>query len=366
MSDDDLTIIVGDGGTSISGWEDITVTLRAEAFPNEFELKASASDPVTMGAIVAKAGDACQIMIGGDLVITGFIDRDTPSGDARSHQISLVGRGKTQDLVDCSAEFASSAIMNATALDIATKLAGAYPGLSVRMADGVDPGPRVDQILVNYGETGADIIQRVARNAGLLAYEGTDGALILGQAGKTVASSGVVYGQNVQAYAVQNSMDDRFSEVICTILTIDLFGDIASFNDKANFFHTESDPNVPRHRRLYISFEQAPDPYAFTASKTKWEIARRAGRSTMVQVTVDSWRDQAGTLWLPNTLVPVDVPGLRIPDKNLCISQVTFKRNSETGTTAELVLLPPAAFTPEPIVLVPVNTLDITAPDTTV
>jgi prophage tail gpP-like protein len=41
----------------------------------------------------------------------------------------------------------------------------------------------------------------------------------------------------------------------------------------------------------------------------------------------------------------------------LVIAQVTFKRNGQTGTTADLTVMRKGAFTIEPITLVPVNML---------
>lgn len=353
---DDLSIEVG--GSSISGWQEIEVTLRAEGFPNSFDIAFSTKQPLTNSVVIAKAGDPCAVYLGGDLVISGYVDMDANGGDARGHMLRLVGRGKTQDLVDCSAEWPSGQLINGTALDIATKLAQPY-GIDVRMGDGADPGPQVPQWALNYTDTGADIIQRIARAAGLLAYEDANGALVLGTVGTTRAASGAVLPGNVQAWSVENSMNGRYSEVVCCLLGLAALSDIPG----SDFFDIEEDPNVPRHRRLDIILEQVgQDPVEFTKKKAMWEVARRAGRSSVVHVTVDSWRDAEGTLWTPNTSVPVDVPGLRV-DKLLVLSEVTFRRSSEGGTTADLMLMPPSAFTPEPLSLLPINAADVQGVD---
>lgn len=353
---DDLTLVVG--GRATTGWEDVSVTLRAEGFPNGFEISLSSKEPVTSKATVARAGDACQVKLGDDIVVTGYVDRDINQGSKDGHGLAITGRGRTQDLVDCSAEWPGGQIVGANALEIATKLAKPY-GITVRQADGADLGPAVPQFNLNYGETAAEIIQRVARAAGLLAYEDATGALVLARAGTSTAASGLIYGGNVEGWSVQSAMDGRFSDVVCATLSQDVYGDLG---EGGFFFDTEPDPNVPRHRLMYLVMEQAERPQEFTIRKAKWEVARRAGRGTIIQATIDSWRDGAGALWAPNTLVPVDLPGLRLADKNLCVSEVTFSRSNE-GTHASLTLLPPASFTPEPINLQPVNAADIDQPD---
>jgi prophage tail gpP-like protein len=351
---DELTLNVG--GNALSGWEEIEVSLLLEGFPNSFSIAMSSQQPIG-GDLIAKAGDPCSVMLGNDLVITGYVDRDVTNGSATQHGISLIGRGKTQDLVDCSAEWPSGQLIQGTALDIARKLALPYT-IGVELGDGAEPGPPVPQWCLNYSETGATIIQRVARNAGLLAYEDASGKLILGKAGSSSSSSGIAYGGNVQAWSVENSMDGRYSEVVCCSQSLAAWGDLPG----SDFFDIEEDPNVPRHRRLDMVLEQvAENPQQFTIKKAIWEIARRAGRASVVHATVDSWRDGDGRLWLPNTMIPVDVPGLR-GDRTLCISAVTFRKNSQTGTTADLTLMPPYAFAPEPLSLLPIAAADVEGP----
>ncbi|NIJ07244.1 prophage tail gpP-like protein [Sphingomonas vulcanisoli] len=350
---DDLTLTAN--GRTLSGWEDISVRLLAEGFPPSFDINLSSRDPATGASEIVRPGDACQVALGGDTVITGYIDRVAVSVGPEAHVIRVQGRGKTQDLVDCAAEWPGGQISGANALEIATKLASAY-GVNVVMAAGADPGPQVPQFLLTYGETGADIIQRVCRAAGLLAYEDGKGRLVLGRVGASTAASGIVYGGNAEAATVQLSMDQRYSEYVCALLSQDLLLDIGG---AGFFFDTETDSGVPRHRRMYLVMEQvATDPQAFTISKARWERSRRQGRGTTVSATVDSWRDKAGALWMPNTLAPVALPGLPDGSSPLCISEVSFRRG-EDGTHADLLLLPPTAFTPEPLVLQPVNLSDI-------
>jgi prophage tail gpP-like protein len=83
-------------------------------------------------------------------------------------------------------------------------------------------------------------------------------------------------------------------------------------------------------------------------------MVRRAGRSRTVRVKVDSWRDSAGTLWTPNTLASVNLPSQKLVAAGFLISEVSYVRNDEDGTTADITLMPPDAFRPEPILLQPI------------
>ena len=346
---DELTLYVA--GFSFKGWEQIEVTVRAEAFPNSFEIRASIPPSYQ---IPCNAGDECIVLLGNDSVISGYVDRVTDSGDSDSHTIMIQGRGRTQDLVDCGAEWPSHQLIGGNAQTIATKLALPY-AISVEMANGASPGPDVPQWPLNYGESPAEIIQRLARNAGLLAYESQDGKILLAAVGTSEAASGIVFGENVEAWSVERSMDQRYSDYVCCMSSMDAMMEL----EGSDMFHTETDPNVARHRLTYLIVEAvATDPVEFVKARARWEAQRRAGRAFVVRATVDCWRDRDGTLWKPNTLVPVSVPGAR-GNLTLVISEVTFRRDEERGTTAELVCMPKEAFTPEPITLVPVNLADI-------
>ncbi|MBI0533259.1 phage baseplate assembly protein [Sphingomonas sp. TX0522] len=345
-------------GRRISGWTEIEVTLRADGFPGEFDIAMSWKDPVTKGAVIAAAGDPCQVYLGSDLVISGYIDQDIGGGDTQSRSLRLTGRGKTQDLTDCGAEWATGQQIGGDALSISQKLAAVY-GIEVVLANGASAGPTVTQWALNYGETPAAIIQRLAQNAGLLAYEDSTGRLLLANVGTTQAASGVVYGQNVEKWSVQHSMHERFSEIVCSSYTVDVAMDVGG----STFFDTQTDPNVPRHRRKYVFLESvAEDANAFAIRKAKWEVARRAGRSTVVLAQIDSWRDAAGALWAPNTLVPVSLPANRLGAGAMILAEVRFRRGPD-GTHADLVLMPREAFTIEPISLLAINAADITPPN---
>ncbi len=346
---DDLTLVID--GTEYGGWEDIEVTLRAEGFPNSFEIKAS-KPPATATSIAE--GNPCEVLLGNDRVVSGYVDRVMHSGDADTHSIQVLGRGKTQDLVDCGAEWPSHQLIGGNAQTIATRLASAY-GVTVVMLNGASPGADVAQWPLNYGETGAEIIQRLARAAGLLAYETSEGKLALASVGTAEAASGIRYGENVQAWSLTKSMDQRFSDYVCCSESMDAMMDLAG----SDFFFKATDANVPRHRLTYLVVENvASDPQAFTIQRAKWEASRRAGRAFVVRATIDSWRDSKGTIWAPNTILPVKLPAMDAEEK-LVISEIIFRRSNEGGTTADLMCMRKEAFTPEPITLVPVNLADV-------
>jgi prophage tail gpP-like protein len=91
--------------------------------------------------------------------------------------------------------------------------------------------------------------------------------------------------------------------------------------------------------------------------KAQWMANRAWGRSYAARITVDSWRDRAGKLWTPNSLIDVHSPTLKIFNRQWIISEVSFCKTPgpTAGTSAELVVMPKEAFSVEPIVIAQQN-----------
>jgi prophage tail gpP-like protein len=148
-------------------------------------------------------------------------------------------------------------------------------------------------------------------------------------------------------------MDQRYSDYYALYQGIDQFVDVG---DAANQIAHLVDGGVQRYRPHIVLSENMLGGVTVAEQRAAWELSRRQGRSFAVRLTTDSWRDSSGTLYTPNTLVPLALPTLKLGSAatpvRWLISEVTYKRG-RTGTSCDLVLLPPQAFYQEPFILVP-------------
>ncbi|CAN5788541.1 contractile injection system protein, VgrG/Pvc8 family [soil metagenome] len=356
---DDLTLIVG--GRQIFGWTSIRITRGIERCPSDFELEMTELYPDEASSFVIQPGDACQVKLGDDLVITGYVDRFTPSISGGGHSIRVSGRSKCADLVDCDAEWPGGQITGSSVPAIAQKLAepygkftdGSTPNPIKVRTDVTDVGPVIPQFNLMLGEKAFEIIERLCRFAALLAYDEPDGNLFLTRVSTTEAASGFQQGVNVQNASLTYSIDQRYSEVLAFIQSVDTFLDLG---DDGNLIATVGDAGVRRHRRKIVIAESGDSDFNVAKRRADWEVVRRYGRSAQLTITTDGWRDKAGALYTPNTLVPVDFPALKLPSNKWLISEVSYKRDGQSGTTCDLVIMPPQAFSPQPILLFPVFT----------
>jgi prophage tail gpP-like protein len=347
-AEDTLRLIVGD--SEWVGWQRVSVTRSMDTVPASFDIQVTERYPDSPDVSI-KPGDPCRVEIGGDLVITGYVDRYAAALGPADHTVRIAGRSKSQDLVDCAAFVGSRdrpnfQILGGSALSIAQALARPY---DVEISSIAGPGAEIPQFSINFGETAWEIIDRVTRFSKLIAYDLPDGSVVMAQAGSEVMASGFAQGENVERAAVSFSLDERYSEYEGHLLSTMAFGDDAGVN-APGIGEIVRDSGVARFRRRYIISEQTQLGRPLAHDRAIWERNRRYGRSQAVNVTCDSWRDAAGALWAPNHQVPIRLPALKLPEENWLIAQITYVRDDQ-GQHGLLVLMPREAFAPEPLAL---------------
>src|SRR6187402_1176649 len=148
MFDDTVTLTIG--GQAISGWTDIRITQGIERLPSDFSVGLTERYPGELAEVISQPGAPCVVEVGQDVVITGYVDRFVPSLSAEQHSITVTGRSKCQDLVDCAAEWPGGQISGSDAVGIAQKLAAVY-GISVQCD--VQGLPVIPQFNLMLGES---------------------------------------------------------------------------------------------------------------------------------------------------------------------------------------------------------------------
>jgi len=344
-----LTLTVGN--QVLVGWQRVTVTRPLASIPASFSLEVTEKSPRGDAAIDIKPGAPCTVLIGSDLVLTGYVDRYSATISPAIHSIRVDGRSKSEDLVDCSAVFGDInqpgfQVVNSNTLAIVTALAKPY-GIDVHSTAG--DGITIPQFNINLGETPWDIIDRVTRYSQMLVYDQPDGSIMLAKVGTESMASGVSIGSqgNAEQASVALSMDGRFSEYEGHLTSILTFGTDAGIATPT-VGKVVKDEGVPRFRKRYVISEQSVLGAFIVNDRAVWEMNKRMGQSYQLDATIDSWRDSKGKLWEPNKLAPISAPVLKLADVSYIIASVSYVRD-ERGEHAELRLMPREAFFVEPI-----------------
>lgn len=329
-------------GTAYAGWTEIEIDLSLDNLAHSFTLSLTEKAPGALDQSAVAADAACRVTIGGETVITGYADVSDASLTGDDHSMTVSGRSKAGDLVDCSAIHIPGSWSGRKLEAIASELAAPF-GITVTAK--VDTGAAFAKFALQSGETVWAAIERMLKMRGLLAVSTADGniEIISPKAG----SSGVkiVQGEHLLSLSAKHDVRERFSSYL-------LKGQAAG-NDEHNgkaVAHPKasaSDPAVKRRRPLLIIAEDQASAESLK-SRAMWEATVRAAKAQEASVSVVDWRDPAGKLWTPQTMVSLTAPALSIV-ADLMIAGVTFKIDSDSGKTATLRLVYPDAYKQLPV-----------------
>ncbi|MBC8726536.1 hypothetical protein F6X37_35020 [Paraburkholderia sp. 31.1] len=340
---DDVSLTVN--GASISGWKSVRITRGMERIPADFDISMTERFPDTTTVLVME-GDPCVVKIGADAVITGYVDRVTEAVSATTHTLSISGRGKCEDLVDCAAQFDSFQFVNMATAHIAAQLAQPF-GINVKA---LTPGMLHPQVCLNVGESPYAAIDRLCKLAQVLCYEDADGDLVIGPLSTIEAAGGFAMGVNVEQASYTRDISQRFSGYRVYLVGTGIFTD-AGQQPLAEY--TVADDTMPRFRPKAFIAQNGDAGADVSNAHALWECNRRIGRGNVVTITATSWRDSGGALYAPNTLAALSLPQLKVIDgAKWTIGEVTYRRDT-SGTGCEITLMPPEAFRPEPILYLP-------------
>ena len=331
-------------GRNFGGWQSIEITRSIEQAASSFTFVATARYPGEVNPVRIRPGDACEVLIGSERVITGYVDSVAPRLSADAHSVTVAGRSRTADLVDCSAapDKTSPKRWKARRIEqIAAELAAPY---AVQVVAAVATGSALPRHAVERGETVFECIERMARLRQLLVCDDAAGRLVLTRAGSTRAAVAIEEGVNLLGGEAKADASAVFSTYIAKGQRV---GDDQDFGDAvAQITGEAADPAVTRKRVLLVNVENGGSSAAAKA-RAAWEAATRLGKSLEATLTVQGWRQRpGGPLWAPNLITAVSAPSLALSG-DLLITDVTL-RLSDAGTLAELRLAPADAYKPEP------------------
>ena len=345
----DGEVVIKAGGKAVAGWTEVSISGGLDMMPSVFDLALTERYPAATSDTVLIPGDACTIEIGGDLVLTGWINRYDSQVTPGQHAVRVSGRSRCQDLVDCSALPKNLQLSGVSVGQVARDLVAPFAGpIAVQLPDG-DGFGRAYVVGVNWGETPWEIISEIASYEGLLVHDDARGDLVICKVGTTKTASGFAEGVNVQSFGLTSADDMLYSLYIPALMAQDSLAMVGPGGNRAGA--PVVDPLVARYRPLVIVSDQMVQGQFLAQQRAVWEATRRRGRAKVAKVLADSWRDYAGTLWTHNVLAAVDLPTVHVTGVEWIIASWNFVRDGMRGTVCELTLMAPEAFAVQPSAL---------------
>ena len=97
MGTEKVTLIAG--GFEFSAWEKVEVTAAVDEAVRSFAVETTER----IGEFAFPPGTPVTLLASGALLVTGYVNQYDSSGDAKTHRVTIKGRGRGQDFLDCAA-----------------------------------------------------------------------------------------------------------------------------------------------------------------------------------------------------------------------------------------------------------------------
>jgi len=326
---DAVTVFV-DGGRAFHGWKAVSVKETLNSIANSFTLTLHDNFTPRGNQWPIKPGTSVRINIGETNVITGRVDQLSANfnNNARNYQVS--GRSNAGDLIDSSVT-GNMEYANVSVDELATKLVSPF-GIQVFKSVQDSEIKTFDKFGIKMGESVFEAIDRAARLSGLLWVSTRGGNIRLTKAGSFRGVSAIGQDFNMVSGSIEIDNSDRFSEYIVrgqTNANDNFSGALASQPEGV-----ATDAGISRFRPTIITAEGNVDQEIAT-QRAGWESSIRIARSQKVNVSLQGWRQEDGSLWGANQIHRVKSAFLGI-DRDLLAESVERVQDQGGGTTTNI------------------------------
>lgn len=368
-------------GQEYGGWKSVRIEAGIERQARSFDLEVTDRWPgQTDIPRRIRPFDACQVFIGEDLVLTGWVDATPIKYDGKSVSVSVRGRSKTADLVDCCPIPSGQAIgagggswgdvigkdgkkvnviqppsksanqwRNMKMEAIAAALAAPY---GLRVIAEVDTGRPIADHQVQPGETVFESIDRMMRLRHVLSTDNERGDLVfidVGSAGRS--ETAIELGKNILAASTDLDYKGVFSEYIVKGQRAgndaEYADDVAEEEGTATEDTVDSSEAITRdsrskRRRVLVIKQSGQADEGTCKDRADYERAHRAAKALQTSYTLAGWRQKSGALWLPNMMVRVRDGAVGF-DTDMVIAEVSWHLDKE-GLRSEIRVGPPDGY----------------------
>ena len=331
-------------GRPYSGFKEVTLLRSMLQGPHQFELSIGPDLGTDASVFDIEDGMSCQCYIDDDLVITGYVDDRNASYNHQNHEITISGRSKLADLVDCSTH-GLQLKAGQTLLSVARQLCKPY-GISVSADSSASAAANqpfsATDLALDPGQTVWDFLEELARIRAVLLISDSAGNLVITRAGAGRADSPLILGQNIKSAAARRSHRSLFSDITVAGMAATWSVMDATGNSQAQ---ASVSGQARRYRQRVIITDQPVD-IAACKQRADWQRRVDWGRSRSIDYTLRGWRQggDTGRVWMPNeTTVVTDTFSQLNADTRL-IASVRQQFTRSSGRTTTLTVMPPSAF----------------------
>ena len=327
-----------------TAWESVMVQRSFGTGISQFQFSAAEGyyGQKFLGLQIAP-GDPVTIALAGQLAFTGYCTTRAGAYDKSSHQIILSGDSLTFDLANSSVKVQPGTYDGSTAQQAIQSVIAPHD-INLTIANPPDGADQpFKSLAVQYGETVAAFVTRVAAMRNMFITNDVQGQLVVGQASASAQSAAtLIEGVNILSASFKINDDSASSHNLLQGTSQTPGSDDAwpSRAFSASAINSRVRPNV---YGLFIA--EHPSDSQELATHVTHEAIRSLWPVIEVEITVVGWLRPDGRLWAPapdqSHLVSVKSP-LMFPNESglviLAIQAVRFQQDNQNGTTTTLTL----------------------------
>jgi prophage tail gpP-like protein len=325
------------GGQVFAGWLQSEVSRSIESLTGTFSIPTSLV-PGDVPRI--KRQDEVQVLVGDEVMITGYVMAAEPFYDDRNCGLNVAGRDRTGDLVTSSAIYKGGQWRGAKVDRIVRDLVEPF-GIKVKLE--ADIGKPLDDFKLAFGESRLDAIARACKMRGVLPIPDGRGNLMLTKAGTRKAPGEIRRGKNVLSMRGIGTDERRHSEYI-----VYGQGEVGQDFEAARQRRARAvDADIKRFSPLVVPADGNVSQADLQALVEHTARVRR-GHSRGFEYTLEGWLVN-GQPWPINARVPVfdDVAGLDGDEWLICSTRLSL--DMQRGATTVVVVRPIEAYDSVPL-----------------
>lgn len=345
-----MTIELQVAGKQYTQFTSAVVGIRLDALSNTFEFQATSQDGAPLPFI---GGEACKIIVDGEVVLTGFIEIVEVDYDAGTHNIAIAGRDKTGDLLDSTLDSISDINAPITLKQLVERIISEI-GVDISVIDNLNPeqfNKAEDIASPEPGQNAFAFLEQYSRKRQALLSSNGDGNIVITRSSGTFINAPlrhVIGSDNNNIIRGNVSYDTtgrynvyKFASALNAVALV--FAGKTPISSLVDQKGQTTDPDIRSGRQLILISEEAFSD-SQNEKRSQWEANIRKSRGRVYSVVVDGFTNATGALWDVNTVVSVVDDFSRI-DARMLVNSVTFNFDLDTGSTTTLGLVDENAYT---------------------
>lgn len=337
-------------GVNYTGWKSVEMQNSLDQLVGAFGARVAFKDGIDIAI-----GDKYELVLAAPdgldssaPLASGWIDGLEINYTGSSHDITISGRDKACDLVDCSvvASDYPASWRNATLAAILNAVCAPFEievFFDTTAADAA--AARIRYARAEEGDTIVQLINKLCATQAVLPISLGDGRLTITRAGAVLSGDRLSLGYNIKSGSLRADDSGRFGKYVVKGQSSgqNEWGQSVTWQFKGSA--TDVLIEGQRRRQTVVTSQDARNTTEAT-NEAAWLAAQRAGKARAYEYELSGWEQEDGSRvpWQLNSLVRVADSILGLDDALLLISAVDRSYDVDGGMKTKLQLVEPDAY----------------------